>query len=135
MKYIIAYYYYRLYRYFSNGGMIPLFSTFSVMFFFAYFNIVTFITFISLFNSIEKIKMPVFEGANILYPFLIILILGGLFYRFMTREGHHDIILSKFSTETSKQKIVSSLLVCTYFIISISLFILALWLRQNLKGY
>ncbi|PYF74198.1 hypothetical protein B0O44_104369 [Pedobacter nutrimenti] len=122
---LIRYYYYRMYKYFSTGDVVPFFSTFTVISVFFYFNIITLIDIFLFIIGGVKVKLLVVEsGVGRLWPALIFLPLYGLFYYYMKRLGHHDKIIDEFKDETKKQKLLSTLFVVTYFVGSIVLFVI-----------
>ena len=125
------YYYYRMFNYFSDGSSIPLFRAFAIMFVFAYFNLAALSTLIFSVGLNVRFNLPV-EGF---WPLIIIVPSFALFYYFLKRYDLHNLIFEKYSTETKRQKIVRGRLVIFYFICSILFFVLALWIRQVVRGY
>ena len=132
---ILKYYYFRVYSYYSNGDSVPLLSTFLVIFLFAFFNLLSFLAVIS---SIMKFKftLPVFEkGPGRLLPLLIVLPFFGLFYYLVKVRDLHNTIIGEFKEETSRGKFLSKLSVLIYFVSSIVLIVMSLFLRERLAGY
>lgn len=130
------YLYFRLYSYYKKGDSIPLFSTFAVIFVFGCFNLMTLgQIFFSLIMGL-KLNLPTFGlGVGRLWLLLIIVPFYGLFYYYIESLGYHAKIVDEFRNETREQKRYSILLVFIYFIFSIALFALTLWLRQKIRHY
>jgi glucose-6-phosphate-specific signal transduction histidine kinase len=133
---IFGYYYYRLYSYYSNGGGIPFFSTFCLIFIFFYCNVITVVTIVEItFNQV--IKLPAFKGGSLgfFWPMLLIIPSYLFFYHFLRKKGYHELIIDKFKNENRRQRRTSIIFLILYFLVSITLFILTLWLRQVISGY
>jgi hypothetical protein len=132
---LLKYYYFRLYSYYSKGDSVPFLSTFLVVFIFAFFNFLSLLALVAIISK-EKFTLPVVEkGTGRLWPLLIVLPLFGLLIYLFKKKGYHDIILEEFRNETSRQKFLSKLFVILYFISSIALFVIALFLRERIAGY
>ncbi len=132
---LLRYYYYRLYSYFSNGDAIPFFSTFLVIMVFACFNLVTLIDIVFSLIFRYKVVLPVFGGYGQLWYLLIIIPAYMLYHYYLKDLENHGKIIEEFKTETKRQRLISSIWVTMYFVGSIGLFILTLWLREKIRGY
>lgn len=129
------YYYFRMFSYFSDGSSIPIFRTFSIMFVFAYFNLLTFSILIFSVGFNVKLTLQVGSGITWFWPVIFIVPLFALFYHRLKWRGLHDLIFKEYSNETKKEKTNGGWTVVTYFISSMLFFVLALWLRQVVRGY
>ena len=132
--YFLQYYYFRLYKYFSNGDAIPFFSTFLVITVFGYFNLITFVDFLSIIMD-KRLEVPAISGIGKFWPVIFLAPLFGLFHYYLKTLGNHSMIMNRFDKETSKPRILSVLFVIIYFIVSIGLFVFILWLRQKIRHY
>lgn len=132
---LFRYYYFRVFSYFSNGSSIPFFQTFALIIIFALFNVLTLLNLIFPVGFGIKMTLPVGSGIKWFLPVLIILPLFALFYYYFEKLKSHEKILKQFQNESSRQKYLSGLIVIIYFIGSIAFFILALWLRQQIRHY
>lgn len=132
--FFLQYYYFRLYKYFSNGDAIPFFSTFLVIAVFGYFNLITLFDFLSIIMD-KRVELLVISGIGKFWPVMFLAPLFGLFHYYLKTLGNHSMIMDRFDKETSKQRIVSVLSVIIYFVVSIGLFVLILWLRQEVRRY
>lgn len=133
MKFL-RYFYFRLYHYYSKEPA-PFFKMFSAIFAGLFLN---FLTLSSLVSVLLKTKFTFFtveKGIGRLWPLLIILPLFWILSYHFKKQGYHSTIIEEFENETSKEKLKSSLLVVFYFVSSMILFPVSLWIRQKLNGY
>lgn len=135
MENFFKYYYFRIFNYFSDSSSIPLFRTFAVMFVFAYFNLLALSTLIFSVVLNIKITLPVGSEVRWFWPLIFIVPLFVLFYSRLKRSGLHNLIFEEYSEETKRQKVNGGWNIILYFISSILLFVLTLWLRQVVRGY
>jgi hypothetical protein len=131
---IFRYFYFRLYNYYKNSPS-PFFSTSMAIIVFTIFNLFTLAGLLLSVIGNLKIVIPTGDGVTRLVPLIFIVPIYGIFYFFIKRKGYHDIIMEEFRNETANKKFLSSLFVIIYFIISVSLFVLTLWLRRKFRGY
>lgn len=135
MKYLFSYYYFRLYKYYSNGGSIPQFRSLTTITVFFLFNILTLFT---LFFDIildKNIKLPTRETHGYFWPLIPIFPFLLFFYYYLNIRGYHFRIMEQFENETKKAKKQSTILTVAYFVFSLSFFILMLYIRQIIRKY
>ncbi len=133
MKELFKYYYFRVYSYFENGSVIPRIQTFSVIIVFAFINLGAVYDLVAFKCFKTRITYPTFEQANLGFftpLFIIIPLWAGMWFYFI-KMGNHDKIIALFKSETLYQKKLSSALTLCYFILSLSIFFIELWLRQK----
>jgi hypothetical protein len=123
-----------MFSYFSDASSIPIFRAFAVMIVFAYFNLLALsILFFSVGLDI-RLNLPVESGVKWFWPLIIIIPLFALFYYRLKRLGLHDLISENYSKETKQEKVNGGCIIIFYFVGSIMLFVLTLWLRQITRG-
>lgn len=131
----LRYYYYRIYTYYSKGDPNPSLKTFIVIFVGAFFNFLTLASAMSIILKIRFTFFAVEKGAGRLWPLLFLLPLYGLFTYYFRKLEYHGKIIREFSDETRIQKYRSGLFVILYFVTTIILFVVSLWIRQKANGY
>lgn len=124
-----------MFSYFSEGSSIAIFRAFAVMFVFAYFNLLALSTLIFSVGLDVKLYFLIGSGLRFFWPLIIFIPLFALFYYRLKRLGLHDLIVEKYSNETKREKVAGGWMLIIYFAGSILLFVLALWLRQMIRGY
>ncbi len=131
---LFRYYYYRIYSYYSTEPA-PFFKVFAVIFVGAFFNFLALASLVSVLLEIRFTFFTVEKGIGRLWPLIFILPLFGVLLHFFKKQGYHDRILGEFKDETPKQKFKSGVFVILYFVGSIALFVLSLWIREKVNGY
>jgi hypothetical protein len=130
----LNYYYYRVFKYFSDGSSIPMYRTFILFFVFAYLNFLSILNIISLVWP-KRISMPEGEGISWLWPLMIVIPLFVIFYIYLKNNGVHEDIMRRFEEETQNKKRARGFLIILYFLLSIAFFVGSLWLRNEIKKY
>jgi hypothetical protein len=128
---VLRYYYYRLYKYFSNGGNIPFFSTYILIIAFLFINFLSFVDLIYPFFGLGKLNFP----ANRFWSLLVIIPGFIIFNHVLKTMSYHDQIIAEFEIETKRSKNTSIVLVIVYFVFSMGFFAFSLWFREKLWGY
>jgi len=131
------YYYYRLYSYYSNGGSIPFFSTFCLIFIFGLINLITIINLLTLIFGFQFGFFPTIKSGTISYFWSLLLLIPcyWIFNLHLKKRGMHELIMNEFKQETLSRRRVNGWLLIFYFVASGVLFVLILWLRQKIRGY
>jgi len=135
MKKNFDYYYFRLYKYYSNGDVIPQFSTLTTIFVFLFFNITSLMDLIFGVILGEKITLPTKQTHGYWWSLFLLLPHYLLFHYYLNVRGCHFRILEKFKNETPTEKRLSIIITILYFIFSIIFFVFTLYLRQLIRGY
>lgn len=137
MKRTLRYYYYRVYKYYSNERTNPFFSSFCLMSMLLYCNVLAVVNFIAVFLDSRVAGLPSFKGGRLAFFWPLLFLIPGFFiFKYLIKQsGLHRLIMQEFNDETIKHKNLSILFVFLYIICSISCFVFALWLRQEVRGY
>lgn len=132
---LLRYYYYRVYNYYKKADPDPFFKTFAVVFVGAFFNFLALASITSIFLKIKFVFFTVEKGVGRLWPLLFILPLFGILFHYFKKQDYHNKIDDEFKNETPKQKFRSGFFVILYFVGTITLFVLSLWIREKIDGY
>jgi hypothetical protein len=136
MKRILGYYYFRLYKYYS-GGMIPFFSTSILIIVFIYINAITILNVAE--TAFDKpLNLPTRNQHSLIsyvWPLIIVIPVYIVCYNYLIAKNHHVEILEEFSQESKRHRVLYGSLIVLYFVISISLFVFTLWLRQAIRNW
>ncbi|MDB5030097.1 MAG: hypothetical protein JWP71_818 [Mucilaginibacter sp.] len=88
--------------------------------------------------SDNKFILPTRQAHSLfsyLWPILIIVpICGFSYYHLITLDRQQE-IMNEFTDEPKQHRFIHGALIILYFVASILLFVLALWLRQIIKNY
>lgn len=135
MKYLFSYYYFRMYKYYSNGGNIPQFRTLTTITVFFLLNILTLFTLVFDIILGKNIILPTRETHGYFWSLIPICLLLLLLYYYLNVRGYHFRIMEQFENETKKAKKRSGILTIAYFVLSFGFFVLILYLRQIIRKY
>jgi hypothetical protein len=131
---LLKYYYYHVYTYYSKEPA-PLLKVFAVSFVGVFFNFLTIASFLSIILKTRFTFFVVGQGIGRLWPLLFLLPSYGIFLYYFKNIGYHERIMKAFSNEQSNQKPRGGVLVILYFVSSIALFPLSLYIRIKVEGY
>jgi len=125
---IFKYYYFRVFKYYSNGDIIPYFSTFAIIFVFLLIN---FLTVLGVFSAILNFgfNMPELNGLKFIPALIFILLLYYYYYYNFVKSGKHVKLLEEFVEENKQQKKKSIIFTLLYFSMSIISFIIVVTLK------
>ncbi len=127
----LLYLYYRLYGYYSNGGIIPVFSSLILMLAFLFINMLTIMRLIEVVVLKEKVVFYLFKEENRLVGSLFFLILWLIISYFLfIKDNKTEIIKSMFLNESKKERLWKGWAVLLYFVGSFVLFVVVTQMKS-----
>jgi hypothetical protein len=130
---LLKYYYYHVYTFYSKEPE-PLLKVFAVSFIGVFFNFLTIASFLSI---VLKTKFTFFVGQGIgsLWPLLFLIPSYGIFSYYFKNIGNHERIMDAFRNKQPNQKPRGGGFVILYFVSSIALFPLSLYILSKVEGF